>query len=65
MRGIFRSYETQRNFKMKIQTNMKKGPDLVMVIVLAFVVGSVLTGVFSQTDFQFASLVGQVFNRQG
>ncbi|WP_293266650.1 hypothetical protein [Neptunomonas sp.] len=44
---------------------MKKGPDLVMVIVMVFVVGSVLTGVFSQTDFQFASLVEQVFNRQG
>ena len=44
---------------------MKKGPDLVIVVVMVFVVGSVLTGVFSQADFQFASLVGQVFNRQG
>ncbi|SIS86400.1 hypothetical protein [Neptunomonas antarctica] len=44
---------------------MKKGPDLVVIVVMAFVVGSVLTGVFSQTDFQFASLVEQVFNRQG
>ncbi|WP_269750487.1 hypothetical protein [Neptunomonas qingdaonensis] len=44
---------------------MKKGPDLVMVIVTAFVVGSVLTGMFSHTDFQFASMVEQVFSRQG
>lgn len=40
---------------------MKKGPDLVMVIVLVFIIGSVMTGV-SQSDFQFASLVEQVFN---
>ncbi|GGO87753.1 hypothetical protein GCM10011348_41660 [Marinobacterium nitratireducens] len=40
---------------------MKKGPDLMMVIVLVFVVGSVMTGV-SQSDIQFAALVEQVFN---
>lgn len=44
---------------------MKKGPDLVMVIVVAFVVGTVVTGLFSQADFQLASLVGQVFSKQG
>jgi hypothetical protein len=44
---------------------MKKGPDLIMVVVMVFVVGSIMTGVFSQSDFEFASLVAQVFNRQG
>ena len=41
---------------------MKKGPDLVMVVVIAFVVGSVITGVFSQGDFQLSSMVEQVFS---
>ncbi|WP_255853056.1 hypothetical protein [Marinobacterium rhizophilum] len=40
---------------------MKKGPDLIMVIVLVFVIGSIMTGV-SQSDFQFAALVEQVFS---
>lgn len=40
---------------------MKKGPDLMMVIVLVFVIGSIMTGV-SQSDIQFAALVEQVFN---
>jgi hypothetical protein len=40
---------------------MKQGPDLVMVIVLVFLIGSVMTGV-SQSDLHFASLVGQVFS---
>ena len=40
---------------------MKKSPDLVMILVMVFVVGSVMTGV-SHADFQFASLVDQVFN---
>jgi hypothetical protein len=44
---------------------MRKGPDLVMVVVTAFIVGSIITGVFSQTDFEIASLVNQVFSRQG
>ncbi|WP_303046350.1 hypothetical protein [Neptunomonas phycophila] len=44
---------------------MRKGPDLVMLVITAFVVGSVITGVFSQTDFELASIVSQVFSRQG
>lgn len=45
---------------------MKKGPDLVMVIILVFVVGSVITGIVSQSDFQLANVVEQVFSlRQG
>lgn len=40
---------------------MKKGPDLVFVLVVVFVLGSVMTGV-SQADFQLASLFEQVFN---
>ncbi|MBY4676904.1 hypothetical protein [Marinobacterium arenosum] len=41
---------------------MKKGPDLVVVLVLVFVIGSVMTGV-THADFQFASLVEQVLNK--
>ena len=44
---------------------MRKGPDLVMLVITAFVVGSVITGVFSQTDFELASIVSQVFIRYG
>ncbi|MDN2660191.1 hypothetical protein Q4583_09475 [Neptunomonas phycophila] len=44
---------------------MRKGPDLVMLVITAFVIGSVITGVFSQTDFELASIVSQVFSRQG
>ncbi|KEA63461.1 hypothetical protein ADIMK_2240 [Marinobacterium lacunae] len=40
---------------------MKKSPDLVLVLVLVFVVGAIMTGV-SQTDVQFTALVQQVFN---
>ncbi|WP_268235825.1 MULTISPECIES: hypothetical protein [Marinobacterium] len=40
---------------------MKKSPDLVLVLVLVFVVGAVMTGV-SQTDLQLTALVQQVFN---
>ncbi|MDF2182642.1 hypothetical protein [Neptuniibacter sp. CAU 1671] len=40
---------------------MKKSPDLVLVLVIVFVVGSVMTGV-SHADFQFTSLIQQVFN---
>lgn len=40
---------------------MKKSPDLVLILVLVFVVGTLMTGV-SQTDLQLTSLVQQVFN---
>ena len=40
---------------------MKKGPDIVLILVMVFVIGSVMTGV-SQVDFQFATLVEQVFS---
>ncbi len=40
---------------------MKKGPDIVLILVMVFVIGSVMTGV-SHVDFQFATLVQQVFN---
>ncbi|MGB0467307.1 MAG: hypothetical protein ACPGF7_07255 [Pontibacterium sp.] len=38
---------------------MKKGPDLVAVLVLFFVVGTLVTGV-SHADFEFTSLVGSI-----
>ena len=44
---------------------MKKGPDLIMVVVVAFVVGTVMTGVVSHSDFQITSLVAQVFSQSG
>ncbi|MDO6514914.1 hypothetical protein WNY58_12160 [Neptuniibacter pectenicola] len=40
---------------------MKKGPDLVLILVVVFVLGSVMTGV-SHADFELASLFQQVFN---
>ncbi|SEQ93271.1 MULTISPECIES: hypothetical protein [Amphritea] len=40
---------------------MKKGPDLVVVLIAVFVLGTVFTGV-SHADIEFASIVGQVFN---
>ncbi len=40
---------------------MKKSPDLVLVLVLVFVVGALMTGV-SQTDLQLSALVQQAFN---
>lgn len=40
---------------------MKKGPDLVMVLVIVFVLGSVMTGV-SHADIELASLIQHVFN---
>jgi len=40
---------------------MKKSPDIVLVLVLVFVVGAIMTGV-SQTDLQLTALVQQVFN---
>lgn len=40
---------------------MKKSPDLVVMLVIVFVLGSVMTGV-SHADFQLATLFDQVFN---
>ncbi len=40
---------------------MKKGPDLLFVLIMVFVVGFVVTSV-SQSDLQLASLVTQVIN---
>ncbi|MCV6610095.1 MAG: hypothetical protein OIF55_04910 [Amphritea sp.] len=40
---------------------MKKGPDLVVVVISAFVLGTVITGV-SHSDIEFIALVGQVLN---
>ncbi len=36
---------------------MKKAPDLVAVLVLFFVVGSLMTGI-AQADFELTSIVG-------
>lgn len=41
---------------------MKKGPDLVVVLVAVFILGTVFTGV-SHADIEFTSLVGEVFTR--
>ncbi|WP_255512531.1 MULTISPECIES: hypothetical protein [Pontibacterium] len=38
---------------------MKKGPDLVAVLVLFFVVGTLMTGI-SHADFDVPSIVGSV-----
>ncbi|MEH6470690.1 MAG: hypothetical protein V7752_05510 [Halopseudomonas sp.] len=38
---------------------MKKGPDLVLILVLAFVVGFIITGV-SNTGFEIASIAPNV-----
>lgn len=40
---------------------MKKGPDLVSLLIAAFVVGTVISGV-SSSDIELAAIVGQVFN---
>lgn len=40
---------------------MKKGPDLVSLLIAAFVVGTVITGV-SNSDIELAAIVGQVFH---
>lgn len=40
---------------------MKRNPDLVLVLVIVFVVGTVMTGV-SQSGLEIASVVQQVFN---
>lgn len=39
----------------------RKSPDLVVLLVAAFVLGTVMTGV-SQSGFELAALVQQVFN---
>jgi len=41
---------------------MKRSPDLVLVLVLVFVVGAVMTGVSQTANLQFTALVQQVFN---
>jgi hypothetical protein len=40
---------------------MRRSPDLVLVLVLVFVIGTVMTGV-SQSGIEFAAVVQQVFN---
>ncbi len=40
---------------------MKKGPDLILILVVVFVVGFVITTV-SQSDLQLAAVVGQAIN---
>jgi hypothetical protein len=40
---------------------MNKSPDLVLVLVVVFVVGAVMTGI-SQSDLQLAALVQDAFN---
>ncbi|SEA77849.1 MULTISPECIES: hypothetical protein [Marinobacterium] len=40
---------------------MNKSPDLVLVLVIVFIVGAVMTGI-SQSDLQLAAMVQQVFN---
>lgn len=40
---------------------MKKGPDLIFVLIMVFVAGFVITSV-SHSDLQLASLVTQVIN---
>lgn len=40
---------------------MNKSPDLVLVLVVVFVVGAVMTGI-SQSDLQIAAMVQDVFN---
>lgn len=44
-----------------MQPKMKRSPDLLLVLVIAFVVGAVMTGV-SQSDLQLTALVQNVFN---
>ncbi|WP_275424695.1 hypothetical protein [Marinobacterium sediminicola] len=40
---------------------MNRSPDLVLVLVVVFVVGAVMTGI-SQSDLQIAAMVQDVFN---
>lgn len=39
---------------------MKKGPDLILVLVLVFVIGFVITGVSKSNLLQLASLTGSL-----
>ncbi|WP_198939261.1 hypothetical protein [Motiliproteus sp. MSK22-1] len=41
---------------------MKQGPDLIMMLIVVFAVGFVIT-TLSQSDLQFASVVTQVFSQ--
>lgn len=43
-----------------MQTKMKRRPDLIVVLLVAFVFGAILTGV-SQSDLQIVSFVSQAF----
>ncbi|PSL14378.1 hypothetical protein CLV44_108108 [Marinobacterium halophilum] len=40
---------------------MNKSPDLVLILVVVFVVGTLMTGI-SQSDLQLAAMVQDVFN---
>lgn len=40
---------------------MNRSPDLVLVLVIVFVVGAVMTGI-SHSDLQLAAMVQNVFN---
>ena len=40
---------------------MKQGPDLILMLIVVFVVGFVVTGL-SQSDLQLASVVSQAIN---
>lgn len=43
-----------------MQRKVKRSPDLILMLVVAFVIGAIMTGV-SQSDIQLAALVKQVF----
>lgn len=43
---------------------MKSEPDLILILVIVFLLGSVATGV-AQADFQFVSLIGNAFSANG
>ncbi|WP_268814346.1 hypothetical protein [Nitrincola tapanii] len=40
---------------------MKKSPDLLVLVIISFVIGTLMTGV-SQSGLEIATLVQQVFN---
>ncbi len=44
-----------------MQRKMKRSPDLILILVVAFVIGAIMTGV-SQSDIHLATIVKQVFN---
>ncbi len=49
------------NFFAKVLIAMNKSPDLVLVLVVVFVVGAVMTGI-SQSDLQIAAMMQDAFN---